>query len=271
MASTPKKDGVRAKRAEGTRSKAAPASTPKRAAADDIPGPRQPVGLKVDPLPPGKRPDNRLLFGRTVTLEPLDPSRHAMPLFEGFDAKSDPDGEIWTYLPYGPWTDYTSFYHWLSTQAAGTDPKFYAIVPRRSQKAEGVATYLNIRPELGVLEVGHIWFTPQLQKTRAATEAIFLMMKHAFEDLGCRRFEWKCDSLNAPSRAAAKRYGFRFEGIFRKHMIVKGRNRDTAWFSITNDDWPDIRMGFQAWLADENFDDDGKQRKPLGAFVRPGE
>jgi RimJ/RimL family protein N-acetyltransferase len=131
-------------------------------------------------------------------------------------------------------------------------------------------SYLRITPEFGVIEIGHIWFAPGLQRTTAASEAIYLLARHAFDDLGYRRVEWKCDALNAASRRAAERFGFTFEGVFRKHQIVKGRNRDTAWYAITNDQWPAIRAGFQSWLSPENFDRDGRQIRPLGELTARG-
>ncbi|WP_137388082.1 GNAT family N-acetyltransferase [Rhodoligotrophos defluvii] len=227
----------------------------------------RPVGPRVDPLPPGRAPDGRILFGRTVTLEPIDAVRHGAALFEASHGGADPEGALWTYMGYGPWPGLAGFLGWLTGQMPSTDPRYYAIVPRKTRKAAGMASYLNIRPEAGVIEIGHIWLAPSLQKTREATEAIFLLMRHAFEDLGCRRLEWKCDALNAASRAAARRFGFTFEGVFRKHMIVKGRSRDTAWFSITDDEWPEIRNGFTRWLADDNFDGAGRQKQPLSRMM----
>lgn len=230
-----------------------------------------PVGPLVDGPLPRRRPDGRMLFGRTVTVEPMNADRHAGALFEAITPGPALDAatidRIWTYMSVGPWSGLAELREWVISVSASQDPLFYAIVPRATRKAAGVAAYLNIRPETGVLEIGHIWFAPSLQKTREATEAIFLMMRHSFEDLGIRRLEWKCDALNAASRSAARRFGFSFEGVFRKHMIVKGRSRDTAWFSIIDDDWPRLREAFSTWLADGNFDSSGRQKRPLNDFL----
>jgi len=228
----------------------------------------QPIGPLLEQLPPGRKPDGRMLFGRTVTLEPLDVARHAQPLYDASHGSVDPEGRIWTYMFYGPWDNFQAFRAWIEAQAKSADPLFFAIVPRVTRKPAGMAAYMSIRPEAGVIEIGNIWLAPVLQKTREATEAIFLLMRHAFEELGIRRLEWKCDSLNAPSRAAAARFGFTYEGVFRKHMVVKGRNRDTAWFSMTDDEWPAIRAEFQRWLDDRNFDQAGRQLTPLNPPTR---
>ena len=210
------------------------------------------------------RPVERVaLDGESVRLEPVDLARHAEPLF----AASRGADEIWDYLAYGPFKSQSEFQSWLEDRAASSDPLFYAIVDRSTGLPAGMASFMRIVPEFGVIEIGHIWFASALQRTRQATEAIFLMARHAFDDLGYRRLEWKCDALNARSRRAAERFGFTFEGVFRQHMISKGRNRDTAWFSITDGEWPRIRAGFEAWLAPENFDAGGRQRQPL-AIVR---
>ena len=222
----------------------------------------RPVGPVVDPLPPGSKPDRRPLHGRWVRLDPVSVARHAQSLYASFDGK-DPDGDIWTYLGYGPWPDFDTFAEWLKEREASRDPWFYAFVDRATGEALGMGSFMRADPANGVIEIGHIWMSPAMQRTRLSTETIFLMMRHAFDDLGVRRLEWKCDSLNAPSRAAALRFGFTFEGIFRQHFIVKGRNRDTAWFSIIDSEWPRIRQGFERWLADDNFDATGKQKNKL--------
>jgi RimJ/RimL family protein N-acetyltransferase len=219
-----------------------------------------PVGPPVE-RPPGLLPDRRMLFGRTVNVDPVDVKRHAFDLYQSF--QNDVEGRVWTWLGYGPFRDYETFRDWLAERQASADPFFYAIVPKATGKAAGMASLMRITPEHGVIEIGHIWFSPALQQTREATEALFLMMRHAITGLGYRRLEWKCDALNAPSRRAADRLGFTFEGVFRQHMIVKGRNRDTAWFSIIDREWPSIEAGFLAWLADANFDAQGRQRQPL--------
>jgi RimJ/RimL family protein N-acetyltransferase len=216
-----------------------------------------PIGpaLNWRPVP---APQKRVIEGNYVRLEPVDPARHAGDLF----ALSEGSDEIWTYLGYGPFADLASFRFWLAGCAQSSDPLFVTIVDTASGRASGMASFLRIAPADGVIEIGHIWFAPLLQRTRQATEAIFLLMREAFE-LGYRRLEWKCNALNEPSRRAALRFGFTFEGIFRQHMIVKGRNRDTAWFAMLDHEWPAIRAGFERWLAAENFDSSGNQRSKL--------
>jgi RimJ/RimL family protein N-acetyltransferase len=213
-------------------------------------------------------PTRSAIDGELVRLEVLDPERHATSLFTSSHV---PGAErLWQYLPYGPFASQAEFTTWLEQRAASTDPLFYAVVDWETMRAMGMASYLRIKPEHGVIEIGHIWFAPELQRTRQATEAIFLLAKTAFDDLGYRRLEWKCDSLNLPSRRAADRFGFTFEGIFRQHMIVKGRNRDTAWFGMTDADWPNRKAAFEAWLSPENFDTAGKQKRTLSEVRNPG-
>ncbi len=213
---------------------------------------------------PAKPPRREVIKGRYVRLEPVDPSRHASDLFElSHGAEGDP--AIWIYMGYGPFADIAAFKTWLVERAASTDPLFYTVIDEASGKAAGMASFLRMVPADGVIETGHIWFTPVLQRTRQATEAIFLMGKYAFDTLGNRRFEWKCNARNAPSRRAAGRFGFTFEGIFREHMIIKGRNRDTAWYSIIDRDWPAIKAAFEAWLDPANFDSSGREKKKLTA------
>jgi RimJ/RimL family protein N-acetyltransferase len=197
--------------------------------------------------------------GVTVRLEPLDPEKHPADLF----TLSDGAARLWTYLGYGPFPDLATFRTWFAARAKETDPLFYAVIDRATGRASGMVSYLRITPDMGVIEIGHIWFAPVLQRTRQATETIFLLMRHVFDELGYRRLEWKCDALNAPSRRAALRFGFQYEGIFRQHMMYKGRNRDTAWFAMTDGDWPAIKSGFARFLADDNFDAAGRQRAPL--------
>jgi RimJ/RimL family protein N-acetyltransferase len=216
-----------------------------------------PIGEALDwhPVP---APRKRVLEGAYVRLEPVDVERHAADLFalsQGHDA-------IWTYLGYGPFADLASFRSWLAGCAQQSDPHFVAIVDEATGRASGMASFLRISPADGVIEIGHIWIAPAIQRTRQATEAIFLLMREAFE-LGYRRLEWKCNALNAPSRRAALRFGFTFEGIFRQHMIVKGRNRDTAWFAMMDHEWPAIRAAFERWLAPTNFDPTGRERAKL--------
>ena len=211
--------------------------------------------------PSGGPPGRVRLAGDAVCLEPLDPAAHAGNLFH-----AGHDGEargLWTYMPYGPFENQRAFAKWLQACATFNDPLFFVICEKTSGRPSGMASYLNVRPTDGVMEIGHIWFAPTLQRTRAATEALFLLMRRAFDELGYRRLEWKCDALNERSRRAALRLGFRFEGVFYRHMIVKNHNRDTAWYSIIDEEWPYLREGFERWLAAENFDEHGRQRQPL--------
>ena len=206
-------------------------------------------------------PSRTALDGNLVRLEVLDPARHAASLFTSSHV-AGAEG-LWEHLPYGPFASQGEFTTWLEQRAASTDPLFFAVVDWESMRALGMASFLRIEPEHGVIEIGHIWFAPELQRTRKATEAIFLLARHAFDDLVYRRLEWKCDSLNEPSKRAADRFGFTYEGTFRQHMIVKGRNRDTAWFSMTDGEWPGRKAAFEAWLAADNFDPEGQQRRGL--------
>jgi RimJ/RimL family protein N-acetyltransferase len=207
---------------------------------------------------PATRPARETLPGARVRLEPLNPLRHAHDLFA---AGGDPD--VWRYLAYGPFADVAEMRAHLSWQAASEDPLYFAVVDAGTGRAGGVVSYLRIEPAHRCLEIGHIWFGPDLQRTPQATEAIFLLARHAFDTLGNRRLEWKCDAANVRSRAAAERFGFTFEGVFRQHMIVKGRNRDTAWYSLLDREWPRARAAFEAWLAPGNFDAEGRQRRSL--------
>jgi RimJ/RimL family protein N-acetyltransferase len=186
-----------------------------------------------------------------------------------FAASHSPDGNaaIWTYLPYGPYDNAAQLREVYEAAADGQDPIFFAVCPLPGEQPLGVAAYLNINPSSGTVEIGHVWFAGELQRTTAATEAIFLLARHAFDDLGYRRLEWKCNALNAASRRAAERFGFTFEGIFRKHMVTKARNRDSAWYSIIDDEWPAIRRGFQAWLSPENTAPGGFRRQRLGELI----
>lgn len=209
---------------------------------------------------PVKRPARTPLRGRFVTLEPLDADRHAEALYhESHEGALDPT--LWTYMSYGPWKNLESFRKWVETNSRSTDPFFYAIVPDGG--AAGQASYLRIDEKNGVIEIGHIWLGPSLQRSRAATEAISLLASHAFDDLGYRRLEWKCHAGNRRSRNAAARFGFTYEGTFRNAVIQRDRNRDTAWYAIIDDDWPDIRHTFERWLADDNFDVEGRQVRSL--------
>lgn len=207
-------------------------------------------------------PTFQTLTGQYCRLEPLSLA-HAHDLYAAFSA--DQEQRIWTYLPYGPFTDFDSFQAWLSSYLNSKDPFFFSILNNKGQ-ALGMASFLRIDPNNGVIEVGHINYSPALQRTQAATEAMYLMMRYVFEDLAYRRYEWKCDALNQPSRQAAKRLGFSFEGIFRQAVMYKGRNRDTAWFSIIDSEWPTLKQRFEAWLDLNNFDKQGQQLKPLNGL-----
>lgn len=205
------------------------------------------------------------LDGRYARLEPLDPARHGDDLWA---AGSAPGGEAtWDYLPNGPFATRDAFDAWLGEHALQDDPRPFALIDRADGRAKGTACFMRMVPAMGVIEIGYIWMTPPLQRTRASTDAIAVMMRHAFDGLGNRRLEWKCNDLNAASRRAAERYGFTFEGVFRQMMVVKGRNRDTAWYSIIDSEWPAIRQALDGWLAADNFDADGRQKERLSTLM----
>jgi len=214
---------------------------------------------------PAQPPAREALAGETVTLEPLDAGRHGDDLYSAADGAD----ATWTYLPYGPFASKDEFLKWLRGHAATSDPLAFAIVDRATGRAAGITTLMSIVPEHGVIEIGHIWLSPRLQRTRQATEALYLQARYAFDVLGYRRLEWKCDAANSPSRRAAERFGFVFEGVFRQHRVIKGRNRDTAWFSITDAEWPVRRAAFDGWLSPSNFDAHGEQLRSL-AEIRDG-
>ncbi len=226
----------------------------------------QPIGASLPDWSPCPPPPRETMEGRFCRVEPLDPARHAEDLFEAFSA--DAEARIWTYLPYGPFATLADFQAWMEKTCRGDDPLFHAVVDRETSRALGVASYLRITPAVGVIEVGHINFAPALQRTPAATEAMYLMMARVFDALGYRRYEWKCDALNAASQAAARRLGFTYEGIFRQATIYKARNRDTAWFAILDSEWPAAKAAFQAWLSPENFDAEGRQKRSLAELRR---
>jgi len=219
-----------------------------------------PIGPRVEG-PPARRPGRTTLPGRVATLAPLDPRSHGDALYEG--ATGESGDRLWQYLFEGPFADRAAFDVHLQRIAASEDPLFFAILDAVSGSALGYASYLRIEPVHRVIEVGNILYTPRLQQSTLATEAMYLMARHVFEDLGYRRYEWKCNALNAPSRRAALRFGFTFEGIFRQHMIVKGRNRDTAWFSMLDSEWPVRKANFERWLDPSNFSKDGRQKVAL--------
>jgi RimJ/RimL family protein N-acetyltransferase len=210
---------------------------------------------------PARRPQPTTLDGRAVSIVPLDPVAHADALFKG--ACGEENERLWLYLFEGPFATRAAFDSHLQQKTRSEDPLFFAILDKASGDAVGHAAYMRIEPAHRVIEVGSILFTPRLQRTIGATEAMYLMARHVFEDLGYRRYEWKCNALNAPSRSAALRLGFTFEGIFRQHMIIKGRNRDTAWFSMLDSEWPQRKAAFERWLAPENFDENGRQSVSL--------
>jgi RimJ/RimL family protein N-acetyltransferase len=210
-------------------------------------------------------PPRTPMEGRFCVVEPLNPAKHARELFEANSL--DRDNRNWTYLSVGPFADFESYRSWLEKVAEGADPVFHAIIDRATGKAVGVASYMRLDPPNGVIEVGHINYSPLLQQKPAATEAMFLMMRRVFDELGYRRYEWKCDSLNAPSRAAALRLGFQYEGLFRQAVVYKGRSRDTTWFSIIDSEWPKLRGAYEQWLAPENFDAGGRQKRKLSELI----
>jgi RimJ/RimL family protein N-acetyltransferase len=211
-------------------------------------------------------PERRVLQGRVGRLEPLDDARHGESLWRAVDGAD----AMWDYLPYGPWKDEAAFRAWLKERQALGDPLYYAVVDGATGRALGCVTLMRVDQPNGVIETGHIFYSPALQKTPLATEAIFLLGKYVFDDLGYRRFEWKCNNDNEPSRRAARRFGFTFEGVFRQHMIVKGKNRNTAWFSIIDGEWPPRKAAFERFLAPDNFDAGGKQKQRLSALNAVG-
>ncbi len=223
----------------------------------------QPIGTPLTSVFPRPRPPMTSLVGRYCSVVPTDVAAHAGDLFEAFGA--DRDGRNWTYLPYGPFEVLADFRNWMQATCTGQDPLFHTILGH-ARRPQGLASYLRIEPATGVIEVGHIHLAPALQRTAAATEAMALMMGRVFDELGYRRYEWKCDALNEPSRKAAARLGFRYEGTFRKATHYKGRNRDTAWFSIVDDEWPALRTLFQQWLSPENMDARGHQERSIGSL-----
>ncbi len=225
-----------------------------------------PTGPVVDATP-AERPAAVKLDGRFCRIERLDLVRHGESLWlalKGHDA-------LWTYMAFGPFRDEGTFLKWIEERVVLLDPFAYAVVDRTSGRAVGTVTLMEIRPAMRVIEMGSIVYSPLLQRTTVATEAQYLMARYVFEELHYRRYEWKCDALNAPSRRAAERLGFTYEGTFRQHMIVKGRNRDTAWYSMTVDEWPAVKAAFEAWLEPDNFDANGTQKQGLAALRKQTE
>lgn len=230
------------------------------AQSEPHPATGQPIGLKVADASPAPRPRAVTLEGRYGRVERLA-EHHDKDLWEAARGQDT----LWTYMSYGPFPDFAAFSQWLASRVPLEDPYGYAVI-EPSGRCVGIATLMEIKPAMRCIEVGHIVYTPPLQRTRLATEAQYLLAKYAFETLGYRRYEWKCNALNAPSRRAALRYGFAFEGILRQHMIVKGRSRDTAYFSMLGSEWPARKAAFERWLAPENFDATGKQKVSLATL-----
>jgi len=224
----------------------------------------QPLGLPVPGWQGAPFPPRAVLNGRYCRLEPLDAERHAESLWSAMQLPGADSN--WSYVTYGPFGRFTDYRDWLAQMAMQRDPLFYVAVDAENGEALGVASYLRIDPANGSIEVGHLNFSPRMQRTRAATEAMYLMMANAFE-LGYRRYEWKCNALNKPSWQAALRFGFQFEGVFRQARVDRGRNRDTAWFSILDGEWPALHKAFETWLAPDNFDAAGRQRQALSTLT----
>ncbi len=234
-------------------------------ASDPATASEPPIGPEVDwrPVP---RPARTVLEGRHVRLQPVKACADADALYaESHPPAADPD--LWAYLPSGPYRDVAAFREDLAVAERSEDPLFFTLARLPEEHPAGIASYLRITPEHGSVEIGHIWFGASLRQSTAASEAIYLLAAYAFDELGYRRLEWKCNALNQASRRAAERFGFRFEGVFRQHMVVKGRNRDTAWYSITDGEWPSVRGAFDTWLHPENFDEAGRQRRRLGELI----
>ena len=226
----------------------------------------QPIGFVVPNWQTPEHPSREPMEGRFCRVEPLQPERHATALHAANSL--DLEGKMWTYLAYGPFETLESYHAWTEKVAQSHDPLFYAIVDKKTGEAVGVASYLRIEPASGAIEVGHLSYSPLLQRTPVATEAMYLMMERAFL-LGFRRYEWKCNALNLPSRSAAQRLGFSYEGLFRQATLVKGRNRDTAWYSIIDTEWPALQEAFLQWLNPTNFDAEGKQQVRLSDLTAP--
>ena len=226
---------------------------------------RQPIGYSLESWRSCEHPQGANMNGRLCRLTPVSRNEHSEDLYRAYAL--DPEGRNWTYLPYGPFATLAEFQSWIDIHCLGDDPCFYAVIDQKSGKAAGLASFLRIKPAVGVIEVGHIHFSPLIQGSAISTEAMYLMMKLVFDDLGYRRYEWKCDALNTPSCNAAKRLGFEFEGIFRQATIYKRRNRDTAWYAILDREWPLIKQAFEAWLSHDNFDPEGKQNSSLSEMM----
>jgi RimJ/RimL family protein N-acetyltransferase len=226
----------------------------------------QPIGRLVPNWKTRPPPPRTPMVGRYVRVESLDLERHAIDLYAAY--ATDRDDRLWTYLPHGPYPRLENYLERVRTAYLGNDPLVHAVIDLRSGKPLGQASYMNIDPSAGCIEVGGITYAPALQRTTAATEAMYLMMRRVFDELGYRRYAWQCNALNAPSRAAAVRLGFTLEGIFRQASVPKGRNRDTAWFSMLDHEWPARRDAFERWLDPGNFDGNGRQRVSLSSLIQ---
>ena len=223
------------------------------------------VGADLNGWEPPLFPAPKILEGRFCSVEPLNVALHFDALWDS--NSEDKNSVMWTYLPYGPFSSKDEYRHWMEKVCQTDDPQWYAICDKQNSRAIGVASYLQIRPEHGCIEVGHLAYSPLLQRTLMSTEAMYLMMKYVF-DLGYRRYEWKCNALNENSKSSAARLGFSYEGVFRQHLVFKGRNRDTAWFSILDSEWPEIQKCFQRWLSKDNFGPEKKQIISLSSLTR---
>ncbi len=224
--------------------------------------PRALSGEAVEVLPSAKVPARTAIVGKYISLEPQDAALHADALYHASHVQKN-GIDIWDFLAHGPWPGAQAYAAFIRTQSASQDTIFYALRDHGTGEICGQASFLDINASMGSIEIGHIWFGPSLQRTRAATEALYLMIRYAMDDLAYRRMQWRCNSLNVKSRAAAKRLGFRFEGVSYNHMIAKGKNRDTAWYSILDNEWPSARAQLETWLAEENFGDDGVAKSSL--------
>ena len=231
------------------------------------PYPRPLSSAPVENPPPSLVPARKELEGRFVLIEPQNADKHASSLYKS-SHESEEALKIWDYLAYGPWPSEQAYFETIKNQSASFDPIFYSIRKKENDSVCGQASLMDIHAQNGVIEVGHIWFAPELQKTTAATEALHLLIDYAMTDLGYRRMQWRCNSMNEGSRAAARRLGFRFEGIFYNHLIFKGKNRDTAWYSILDDEWPEVREIQRRWLHEDNFNADGSARIPLQEMIQ---
>jgi len=225
----------------------------------------QPIGAAVSGWQGVAHPPRKTMDGRFCRVEPLDSKAHLDDLYDAYS--DDHDGVLWTYMVVGPFNSKDDFRAWLEPACTTDDPQFHAIIDLSTNKAVGMAAYMRIQPGVGVIEVGNITYSPRLQRTPLATEVMFLLMERVFDELGYRRYEWKCDSLNAASCKAAERLGFSFDGIFEQAIVYKGRNRDTAWYSILDRDWPFLKNAYLAWLDRKNFDERGVQKQKLQHFV----